>query len=113
EDQVARLAGSGRRVAQGTREEVPEDVGNADGGARHAETGDTGADVLCGFSFHCVILSKPWNLNGVYWELMRGVERIVEIHGGEDGKDVSLNRTHQEFETGDRHAHDERQRGPQ
>src|SRR5690606_37948520 len=60
EDQVTALAGSSRRVAQRTREEVAEDVGHADGGARHAEAGDAGTNELCGFSFHVEFLSKPW-----------------------------------------------------
>src|SRR5690606_15369455 len=59
EDQIAGLAGGSGGIAQRTREKAPEDVGHADSGACHAETSDTGADELSGFSFHFKILSEP------------------------------------------------------
>src|SRR5690606_2504667 len=64
EDQVRELAGSSRRVAQGARQEVAEDVGHANGGAGHTETSNTGTDVLCGFSFHFLVLSSDFEAGG-------------------------------------------------
>src|SRR5690606_15842432 len=52
EDQAAELAIGGGRVAQGAGEVVAEDMAEADTGAAHAETGDTGADCLSCFYFH-------------------------------------------------------------
>jgi hypothetical protein len=51
-EQVTDLAAGGRRVAQGTVQEVGEDVAHADGRADHSEGGKASTDVFCGFSVH-------------------------------------------------------------
>jgi len=49
DERAAELAVSGRRVAQGAREEAAENRAHADGGGAHSDGGDAGADVLgCG-----------------------------------------------------------------
>ena len=56
DQRVGELGAGGRGVAQRAGQEVAEDVADADAGAAHADTGDTGADQLCCFCVHFSLL---------------------------------------------------------
>src|SRR3979411_528238 len=43
---------------------------------------------------------------------MPGMDRIVEIDAGEDGEDIGLQESHQQFKGGERDRHAERQDRP-
>src|SRR5690606_32628330 len=50
DEQRGGLAGGGRRVAQGARQEVAGNVAHTDGGPAHADGGQADPDVLAQFS---------------------------------------------------------------
>ena len=98
-NQVGELSGRGRRVADRRGQIVAEDDANADAGATHADAGNTGTNIFCGRRVHSKLLFEGC-LND--WHSMAWVKRIIEVDASQDGEDVRLQQSHQQFQGGER-----------
>src|SRR3984893_12744401 len=106
EDEIAKLALSGRRVAQRRGQIVAEDGADADAGAAHADAGDAGTDHFCSLRIHG---EAPFGwISGTGVSVAR-VDRIVEVDAGQDGKDIGLQEGDQQFQRGESNRKAERQ----
>ena len=113
DERAGELAVGRRRVAQGAREEVAEDVADAHGGEAHADAGEAGAEELESSRIHRDLLEvsdREGREDERAPDLVARVQRVVEVDAGQDREDVGLQEGDEELERHERDRHEERQR---